>query len=121
MGRKLVIYDYDALQGLSTDMSAASITSNSTVVSQLDSVTYLVTWSGGQATNGNIEIQASLDGVTWYALDFGATISLNGASDFARLVITEVGFNQTRAVYTRTNALATGTLSIKLFATTKGA
>lgn len=119
MGRKNVIYDFTPISNQA--LSTASVTGDVTTVTQVDSVTYLVTWSGGQATNGDFTVEASLNGTDWYALDFGSTMSLDTASDFIRTVITEIGFNYLRPVYTRTNGSASGNFTVKLFATTKGA
>ena len=119
MSRKNLIYDFKPLTA--GDMSQASLVGLQTDVSAFDSITYNVTWTGGQTTNGIIGVQYSKDGLTWYLLDFGATIALNTDSDSHRLVITEVGFKFTRPVYTRTNGSATGTLDISIFCTTKGA
>lgn len=102
-------------------MSQASIIGDTTHVAQHDTVTYHTAWSGGQLTNGDLTIEASLDGETWETLDFGATMSLDGASDADRAIINEVGFSYVRPVYTRTNALATGTLNVSVFASNKGA
>lgn len=120
MGRKHIIYDYRTI----TDgaMSSASITGEVTTVGQLDTVTYNVEWSGGQATNGNIEVQFSNDkGATWKALNFGTAIPLNTAADHHELIIQAVGFDLLRAVYTRTNGSASGTLNVRVFGTTTGA
>lgn len=119
MGRKQLIYDFTSIP--STNMSTASVTGEVSTVGQTDTVTFQVTWTGGQTTNGDFSVEASLDNVNWYALDFGATMSMNTASDYIRAVITEVGFNYVRPKYTRTNGSATGTFIVKLFATTKGA
>lgn len=125
MSRKQQIQPYLAIE--SGNLSDASITGQETVVFQTDVVEYLVTWSGGQSTNGDIKIQASHDtskatpASSWFDLDFGSIISLNGASGNHQIIIEQVSFAKVRPVYTRTNAGATGSLNINLIATTKGA
>jgi hypothetical protein len=125
MSRKQQIQPYQAIDA--GNLSDASITGQETVVFQTDVVEYLVTWSGGQATNGNIKIQASHDNSkatpasSWFDLDFGSTISLDGASGNHQLIISQVSFAKVRPVYTRTNGSASGSLNINLIATTKGA
>lgn len=119
MGRKNILYRYDSID--EADMSQASIVGNPTSVSGFDTVTYLATWTGGQATNGDLGIETSMDeGETWQELDFGATINTDGAADYVRMIITEIGFGMIRPKYTRTNGGATGLLTVKIFGTNKG-
>lgn len=120
MGRKNILYSFTAIN--EADMSQASIVGQATNVAGFDTVTYLATWSGGQATNGDIGMETSLDeGKTWHDLDFGAIIDTDGAQDYARIIINEIGFGLIRPKYTRTNAGATGLLTMKIFGTNKGA
>lgn len=123
MGRKNQIQPFTSIGSadVSGDMSLASITGSETVVSQTDVVQYQVEWTGAQATNGTIAIEASIDGLSWFELDFGSLIPLNGASGDHQIIIQQVSFVKVRPVYTRTNVSATGTLTVKLFATTVGA
>ena len=119
MGRKNLVYDYKPID--TEDMSQASITGQPSDVSQYDVVTYEVSWSGGQATNGNIEIEYSKDGKSWKTLPLDRTPALNTASDTHLIIITEIGFKYLRPKYTRTNALASGYLTVGIFQSNKGA
>lgn len=119
MGRKNLVYDYKPINA--EDMSQASITGQQSDVSQYDVVTYEVSWSGGQVTNGNIEIEYSKDGQVWKTLPLDGTPALNTASDTHLIIITEIGFKYLRPKYTRTNALASGSLTVGIFQTNKGA
>lgn len=116
--RKNLVKDFKAINAQT--MTAASIVGAETVINQHDTVNYVFSWSGGNTTNGNIGVEASLDGVTWFALDFGSTINTDGAAGTHQLIIETIGFNLTRPIYTRTNAAATGTLTAELFASNKG-
>lgn len=119
MGRKNIIYNHKSI--INGDMSLASITGDETNVAQHDSVTYHIRWTGGQATNGRVAIEATLDGIIWEELDFASTIDLDGDTDFHRAIVNEIGFKALRPVYIRTNALASGALEVAVFATNKGA
>lgn len=119
MSRKTQIQPFLVIEG--GDMSLASIASKSTHVKQTDVVELIASWSGAQATNGDLLIEASLDGENWYALDFGVTISLDGVSGNHQMIIQQVSFSDIRTTYNRTNGSASGDLSLQLFATTKGA
>ena len=119
MGRKNIVYNYKPI--VAGDMSDGSITGDKSTVAQYDTVTYKFKWSGGQATNGDIGVEYSDDEVNWDDLEFGTTITLDGASGSHRLIINEVGFKFTRPKYTRTNGSATGALEVSEFATNKGA
>lgn len=104
------------------DLSSATITGNETHVGQTDVVQFAAVWTGGQATNGDLTIEAWINESTgWLTLEFGATISLDGASGNHQLIIQQVSFKKVRPVYTRTNGSATGTLEIAIFATSVGA
>lgn len=125
MSRKSQIQPYLAINAGS--MASASLTGSVTNVFQTDVVEYLVTWSGGQATNGSFKIQYTHDtsdntpSSAWYDLDFGVTIVLDGAAGSHQLIINQVSFSKLRPVYTRTNVSATGTLNANIIATSKGA
>lgn len=120
MGRKQIIQPFTAVDA--GNLSDASITGSETNVEQTDVAQYVAIWSGGQATNGDLKVQGYLNDITgWFDLDFGATISLDGASGNHQLIIQQVSFKKIRPVYTRTNASASGSLNIVVFATTKGA
>ena len=118
MSRKLIVKDFKAISA--GDMSTDSIIGTQTVVNQHDTVVYNFTWSGGQTVNGNIGIDASLDGSTWFPLDFGTTIVTSAVSGLHQLFIQTVGFNYTRPTYTRTNGSASGTLNVELFCSNLG-
>lgn len=117
MGRKTQIKPFKLMNA--QDISVASVTGADSTVEQTDIAMMNVSWSGGQATNGDITIEA-FDGFAWHPLDFGATISLDGASGNHQLLI-DVSFQKLRPVYTRTNASASGALDVSIFATSKGA
>lgn len=119
MGRKNILFGWEALSD--GDMSLAQVTGEPTSVSGFDTITYLATWTGGNTNNGEIEIETSMDeGKTWHTLDFGAQIKVDGASDFARMVITEIGFGLIRPKFKKIDALSSGLITIKIFGTNKG-
>lgn len=120
MGRKSQIKPYLLIQD--GDLSQSSIIGKESTVAQVDVVNLTFTWSGGQATNGDITVEVwSSNAIGWIALDFGATISLDGASGNHQLIIKEVSFEKLRPKYTRTNAGATGLLEVLIVATAVGA
>lgn len=120
MGRKSQIKPFLLIE--SGDLSDASITGTESTVAQIDVINLTVTWSGGQATNGDLEIEYfNKDSLGWSALDFGTTISLDGASGNHQIVITEIAFEKLRPKYTRTNAGATGAIDVLIVASTGGA
>ena len=94
---------------------------STTHVKQTDVVQYSLSWSGGQATNGDITVEADNGDGIWFPLDFGATVSLDGVSGSHQLVVTQVSFVNMRLSYSRTNVGATGALNATVFASTKGA
>jgi hypothetical protein len=119
MGRKQQIQPFKTISN--GDLSLASTTGIETTVAQTDVVQYDVEWTGASLTSGDISIEATLDGVVWFTLDFGSTVSLAGASGNHQLIIKQVSFIKTRPVFTRTNPSASGTLNVTVFATTVGA
>ena len=119
MGRKQQIQPFKCIEN--GNLSSASITGIETTVAQTDVVQYEVEWSGASLTSGDISVQATLDGVSWFNLDFGTTISLAGAAGNHQIIIKQVSFIKTRLIYTRTNPSATGSLNVTVFATTVGA
>lgn len=119
MSRKNIVYDYKPI--IAGDMSSVSLVGEPSTVAQFDTVTYEFKWSGGFTTNGDIGIEYSRDSESWEDLDFGAVISLDGATGAHRLIINEIGFKFTRPKYDRSNASATGTMAVSVFATNKGA
>lgn len=119
MGRKNLVTDYRPIDG--GDMSLSSITGNHSDVSQFDTVTYEVNWSGGQATNGTLAIQYSKDGSVWRNLPLDGVPALDTASDSHLIIINEIGFKYLRPVYTRVNPSASGSLTVGIFQTNKGA
>lgn len=119
MGRKQQIQPFKSVTN--GNLSSATIVGIETIVAQTDVVQYDVEWTGASLTSGDISIEATLDGVVWFLLDFGSTISLAGASGNHQLIIKQVSFVKTRPVFTRTNPAASGTINITVFATTVGA
>lgn len=119
MGRKSQIQPFKVIDNQS--MTQAMVIGRSTHVKQTDVVQYVVDWSGGQSTNGDILVEGSLDGKKWFPLEFGATISCDGASGNHQIVIQQVSFSDIRATFNQTNVAATGNITIELFASTKGA
>jgi len=117
--RKNLVKDFVAL--VAGSMALASLTGALTVVNQHDLLSYVFTWTGGNTTNGSIGIDASLDGLTWFPLDFEQTISVDGATGSHQLLVNKVGFNYTRPTYTRVNGAATGSLTVELFCSNVGA
>ena len=122
MGRKNIVYDFKPV--VDEDMSQVQIIGKESIVAQHDTVTYEASWAGASAINGDISIEYSRDEQepkTWHKLDFGTTMSLDGASGTHQLIITEIGFKFLRPVYDRTDAGAAGLLNWSIFATNKGA
>lgn len=131
MGRKNVLQDFVSV--VSGDMSIApatisgtttqvSIIGPSTHVINFDLFSYVLTWSGGQTTIGNVGILYSMDNVVWHDLDFGGVIAITGTSGDCQLLVKEnPGFSYARPYYARTNSGATGSLRIELSASNKGA
>ena len=119
MGRKNLVKDFVSINAGA--LSNASLKGVSTVLNQFDILSYIFTWTGGQTTNGDIGIEASLDNITWFPLDFSVTMSLNAVSGNHQLLIKDVAFSYARPFYTRTNGSASGTLTVELFSTNKGA
>jgi hypothetical protein len=119
MGRKNQIQPFLSMP--SGDLTQASIVGLESTVFQTDVVNCIFSWAGGNTTNGDIaiEVWSSAD-IGWVPLEFGATISLNGASGAHTLIIEQVSFLKIRPKYTRTNASATGTLKVLIVATTVG-
>jgi len=78
MGRKQIISEYSVL----TQANLAITTpSNATVVENVDSVRYVVDWTNGDgATDIDIELQQSNDGIAWKILMMNATPKISGAS-----------------------------------------
>lgn len=105
----------------SGDLTLVSVTGEESTVFQTDVVSFIFAWTGGNTTNGDASLEVwSNDAIGWTTLDFGATISLDGASGSHTLVIEQVSFLKVRPKYTRTNALATGAFKVSMVATTVG-
>jgi len=126
MGRKNLVYNFKPIGSVEVpgDMSVADIVGTKSNVAQYDAVTYEISWSGGQATNGNLIIEYTKDpeGLTgWRTLPLDGTPVLNGAEGSHLILITEIGFNFLRPHYERTNVGATGSLEVNIFQTNKGA
>ena len=120
MGRKTQIQPFMVIED--GDMSSGShIESLPTHCKQTDVVQYVVNCEDGQATNGEITVEASFDGKSWFPLDFGALINLDGASGNHQIIIQQVSFSDIRLNYDKTNPAATGTFTAEIFCTTKGA
>lgn len=123
MSRKSKILPYKTIS--SGNLSDAQIIGKTTTVKETDVVHMNVSWSGAQPTSGTFKIEATLDtdptNATWFELDFGAIIAISGVSGDHQLIIQQVSFLHIRPVYDRTNAGATGSLDVQVFATTKGA
>jgi hypothetical protein len=124
MGRKNLVYDFKPIND--GDLSLASITGQHSDVSQYDTVTYEADWSGGQATNGNLEIEYCRDekitsSSVWKTLPLDGTPALDTAADTHLIIITEIGFKWLRPKYTRTNVAASGLLTVGIFQSNKGA
>ena len=119
MGRKSQIQPFKVIDNQS--MSQAQIVGRPTHVKQTDVVQYVIDWNSGEATNGEILVEASLDGERWFPLEFGATISCDGASGNHQVVIQQVSFSDLRATFNQTNVASVGNITIELFASTKGA
>lgn len=84
------------------------ITSNPTNIQNLDNIGLQIAWTG--TAIGVIEIQCSIDGVTFMDLSFGPPIAQPAGVDGGYLVnLTELPYPLIRVKYT--NASGTGTLS----------
>lgn len=119
MGRKNIIYNHRSI--VEGDMSLVEVVGDSTNCAQHDTLTYTALWTGGALTNGKIVIEASLDGETWTELDFADTIQVDGAADYLRAIINEIGFSYVRPKYVRINPAATGIVNVTVFASNRGA
>jgi hypothetical protein len=116
--RKNIVKDFVAI---SSGNMSASITGASTVVNQHDTLSYIFKWTGGNTLNGTIGVEASIDGITYFPLDFKTTINASGATDTHQLLISSIGFNYTRPIYTKVDAGASGSLTVELFCSNSGA
>lgn len=119
MSRKNLIYNFQPI--VTGSMASATIIGLQTEVAQFDTATYDFSWSGGNTTNGLFSLEYSRDGINWSSLDFGTTINGDGASGLHQLIVETIGFKFLRPKYVRTNGAATGTLTVSLFCTNKGA
>lgn len=119
MGRKNIIYNHRSI--VDGDMTLVEVLGSVTSCSQHDTITFTALWTGGAVTGGKIVIETSLDGTVWTELDFGDTIQVDGAADYLRAIINEVGFSFIRPKYVRVNPLATGVINVNLFASNRGA
>lgn len=116
MGRKSVLKSYKIFDAQSL---AATVSSNPTSCINLDKASIHVVWTG-TAPVGVLTVQArngELD--AWYDLDFGAVISVSGASGEHQIVFNEMPFTDIRLVYTRTSG--TGSLTATISAKVVGA
>ena len=102
-------------------MSLAEIVGDQTNCAQHDTLTYTALWSGGALTNGKLVIEASLDEIDWSELDFADTIQVDGAADYLRAIVNEIGFSYIRPKYVRINPSATGVINVTVFASNRGA
>lgn len=120
MGRKSLVRNFKSIDA--GDMSQASIIGEASDVSQFDSITYEVFWSGGQTLNGKVEVEYSRDeGKTFKTLPLDGAPSVDGASGSHLIIINEIGFTHLRPKYTRQDPAATGSLTVGIFQTVKGA
>lgn len=96
-GRKHVVQSYRMLD----DVDATSSTnSNITNVENLDIASIYLSWTGGPVS-GTLEVQArNGKNEDWRPLDFGAPITLSGASGTHDILIRELPFTDIRLVYT---------------------
>ena len=118
MGRKNVVKSYNSFDNVSL---AANQTSPVTDIAFKDNIGIIVDWSGTaplgelivEATNDDNEVDAS--NWTWVALDFGNTITINGATGNHLINISQAPFNKIRLRYARTSGTGnlTATMTIK--------
>lgn len=66
---------------------------------------------------GTFTIEASVDGVNFNALDFGAAIEAAGAAGSHLIELADIGYDKLRVVYTRTS----GTGTLEAYVMCKGA
>lgn len=101
-----------------TSMAATS-TSTSTNVQNLDKASIFVEWTGTSPV-GTITVQArnSASG-TWYDLDFGAAITVSGNTGSHSIVFNELPFTDIQLVYTRTSG--TGSITATYVSKVTGA
>lgn len=118
MSRKNILYNFNSIP--SSPLSG-NIIGIETVVSQFDIVTYLVQWSGGVAINGELFLEKSKDGVDYTPVDFGVQVRIDGSAGEHSLIVEEVGFKFLRPKYISDDPFATGTISVSVYATNRGA
>ena len=111
MARKHVVYGYDAFDAVSL---SSSQTSAEIEVGQTDYGSIYIFWTGS-SPSGTIEVQAKNGAAgTYRPLDFGATISISGASGNHELILTEMPFTYIRLVYTRSSGSGSMTANVTL-------
>jgi hypothetical protein len=105
---------------------ASTVTSpEKTNVENVDEASIHISWSGASPL-GAITVEASnssdndfqASNEVWEALDFGAPISISGASGSHQLILTAIPFRYLRLVYTATSG--SGTLTAHIQATSVG-
>lgn len=96
------------------DMSQATVTSANMPVMFMDNIGVQVNWSAGSSPVGVIQVQASLDGVNFDALDFGSVINITGNSGSLLININQIPYNQIRVQYIKTSG--SGTLDVYMTA-----
>lgn len=116
MGRKLVIHQYNMLDGQTVNMSS-SITSNITNVEQLDKVSIHCSWTAGPAGEFKLEARNGGRGApntnintpisdSWFVLDFGTPLTITGADSEVQILLVECPFTDIRLTYTPSSGSA---------------
>lgn len=109
--------------GVSGDMSAASITSLVTVITNISMMSYSYSWTGTSPV-GTITVQVSndysqnaagavLNAGTWNTLPLSAATGVSGNTGNGLVDIDQLGANAIRTVYTKTSGVGTLTAIFK--------
>lgn len=86
---------------------ASNITSSSTNVINLDKASIHISWAGSSPV-GTFTVEArNSEKDAWYTLDFGAAITVSGASGDHQLIFNDLPFYEIRLQYVATSGAGT--------------
>lgn len=123
MGRKTILKPYKVIDD--GDISG-DVTSSSTNIEFLDSVTYLVQWTGSTPIGVlYVDVRQKTGGepdgfnTSWITLEFGETISVSGASGGHTISIENKAFTESRLRFVSTSG--SGTMQATISGSVEGA
>lgn len=90
---------------------AATFNSPSYEVKEVKTLAIQAVWSGGGSPVGNIELQGSLDDITFTRIQ-GSVLSVDGNSGSNAWNVQDVGYPYIRVLYVRTSGSATMNIKI---------